>query len=144
MRFGELGWVEAARGGLVGNADVYIPLGARAGYLPVELKGWDANLRLGDSRRGYVQFVARPSQRRFHRLAALTGLRTAFLAVLPDGNVVTIPNWRMPPNGTWMNTLVTRIGKAKLESLRALYLSESFWEDGKVETMDAIKKLEEV
>jgi hypothetical protein len=142
-RFGELIWVEAARGGTVGAPDVNLPLGVGHGYLPVELKAWETNA--GDMlRRGYVQFVARPSQRHFHRLAALSGNRTAFLAVLSDGSAVTIPNWRMPPNGTWMNTLVTRIGKASLESLRELYRTESFWEDGRKETMEAIRKLEDV
>ncbi len=128
--FGALCWVEAARGGSVGAPDVFLPLGGPSGYLPLELKGWKTQHVRPPI--GRVQFYARPSQRRFHRLAALAGQRTAFLAVLPTGDVVTIPNWRMPMNGTWMHEHVTRLGSiVRLHALRELYLSDRFWEEGR-------------
>ncbi|SRR5216683_4741258 len=92
---GELAWVEAASGGTVGLPDVFIPLGLRHGYMPVELKWWEVG-RVGTYLAGSVKMTARPAQIRFHRLAAEAKQRSAFLALLSLGDIVLLPGNRFP------------------------------------------------
>lgn len=118
--FGEAAWVEFARGGSVGIADVFLPLGGKRGYCPVELKWWNI---LKDGR---VDFYARPAQLRFHRLASLAGQRTAFVAMLSSGDVVALPggacrwDWR---DGMKLLRFVPGLGSG----LKNLLCDETFW-----------------
>lgn len=115
MVYGELVWVEHAAGGTVGAPDVFVPLGAR-GYLPVELKGWEVGVHSG-----LPLYTARPSQRRFHSLAGIAGQRTAFLAILPSGKVVTCPGH---PFGL---DAYVEVVNGRLGCIREIYNSDKFW-----------------
>jgi hypothetical protein len=102
--FGEgLQWVEAARGGTVGQPDVLMP--TKFGKLPVELKFWSR------TRKG-IRAEIRPTQRRFHILEARAGRRTAFIVGLQanekDLSLFAFPGHRAPlePYGKlWLSAL---------------------------------------
>lgn len=125
---GELCWVEAARGGTVGAPDVFVPLGLRRGYLPLELKWWEML-------NGNVEYRVRPAQRRFHRLAAEARQRTAFLARLSTGELVLLPGERLPPTSGDADDLAKKFKEAwswttvlaDIVYLRAMLLDEKFW-----------------
>lgn len=118
---GELIWVEAARGGSVGAPDVFIPLGTKRGYLPLELKWWNIH-------GGLIEFSARPSQRRFHRLAYDAGQRTAFMAMLSTGDIVLLPGSKMPrvTDLDLMNVEMFRFLPG-IEKLKEMLCDETFW-----------------
>lgn len=118
---GELIWVEAARGGSVGAPDVFVPLGTKRGYLPLELKWWNV---VG----GMVDFAARPSQRRFHRLAYDAGQRTAFMAMLSTGDIVLLPGSKIP-RGEEFTVMAIEWFRflPGIEKLREALIDEAFW-----------------
>jgi len=101
---GELAWVEAASGGTVGIADVFVPLDLRHGYMPVELKWW----KVAKSFEGndYVSMTARPAQIRFHRLAAEAKQRTAFLVLLSNDRIALLPGNKFPGDGLHGNDTI--------------------------------------
>lgn len=120
---GELIWVEAARGGTVGAPDVFVPLGRRRGYLPLELKWWDVM-------DGKVIFAARPSQKRFHILAHEAKQRSAFMARLATGDLVLLPGHAMVRDSgvieqrtamDWLRFV------PDIKTLRDALLDETFW-----------------
>lgn len=118
-RWGDLVWVEAARGGTSGAPDVFVPI-ASLGYVPVELKDWEAPPR------GVVRFKARPAQRRFHRRAAISGHRTAFLArvgtrimALRGASLPVEERPKVPPTMTPLENAA---------QLRRLFHSDLFWD----------------
>ncbi len=87
-----LSWTEPARGGSVGLPDVTIPLlKFEGGDIPLELKR-------GIWKRKGLFVEVRPSQIRYHRLAAERGVLTAFLIVdnSDDGCVFLLPGWKPP------------------------------------------------
>lgn len=115
-------WIEAARGGSVGAPDVFLPLDGKDCWLPVELKCWDGD---GGNR---IEFSARPSQRRFHLLAAQARKRTAFLALVRgDGlHYVTLPGEFMPRNG-WRVCPRALVPVESVQELAKVYNSDKFW-----------------
>lgn len=119
----ELLWIEAARGGTVGNPDIVWPVVSQRLFLPVELKAWE--VREVDNF-GAVVFRARPAQRRLHRLIAQAGMRSAFLALLEDGNIVALPG-RMLPNVELPKDPPKLTYVKRIEALGELWIDEKFW-----------------
>lgn len=121
-KFGELIWVEHARGGTVGAPDVMVPLGGKNGYCPVELKWWEV------LEGGIIAMTARPAQKRFHLLAWRAGQRSAYLAELSSGDYVLLPGHRLE-----LETVIERIENRRwmqflqLRNLKSLLLDENFW-----------------
>lgn len=118
--FGEAAWVEFAHGGSVGCPDVFLPLGAKRGYCPVELKWWEV------LKGGRVSFYARPAQLRFHRLAFEAGQRTAFVAQLSSGDIVVLPGGAC--RWDWRDAMsALRFVPGLGSGLKKTLLDESFW-----------------
>lgn len=122
---GELVWVEAAHGGTVGAPDVFVPVGMKRGYLPLELKWWKAYDDL-------IEFSVRPSQLRFHRLAYEAGQRTAFLALLSDERIVLMAGSKLGARDIHglINISMMRV-LPRIEDLRDALCDEKLWR-GKV------------
>lgn len=90
-------WVEPARGGTVGNADVYCPtaLDVPGGWrclVPVELKHWERRRHGG---RRMVFFEVRPAQVRFHKMMRANRIKTAFLGLV-EGEVFFLEATQVP------------------------------------------------
>lgn len=124
---GALAWVEHARGGTEGNPDVFVPLGGKRGYCPVELKWWRVGFA-GEVGTGMIEFKARPAQIRFHRMAYDVGDRTAFLAMLSTGDIVLLAGSKMPKRDElkWLSPAMFKFLQG-VEGLRAALLDEEFW-----------------
>lgn len=121
--FGLLAWVEAARGGTFGNADVFLPV-RDGGFVALELKHWHVDLL------GRVAFTARPAQRRFHRMNREAGNRTAFLASTEHGKIVLLrgdrlPADRYPPEEPKIDLLSPLI---LAQTLRAILGDGEYWQ----------------
>lgn len=114
-------WVEAADGGTDGGADVLLPFLPSRMYIPVELKKW-----LVSTRNGSIEFTCRPSQFRFHRLAANAGMRTAFVAILEHSlKMVALPGAFMPAPGSHAQPKVREFGD--VNELVGIFEDASFW-----------------
>lgn len=129
-KFGELCWVEHARGGTEGNADVFVPLGEQHGYCPVELKWWEVG---GGNLNGIILMTARPAQKRFHILARRVRMRTAYLALLSSGDYVMLPGWLLQDEylSGRMAAMVYARFIPGIEVVRETLLDEGFWKGKK-------------
>lgn len=124
-------WHEPARGGSVGVPDVELPMSF--GLLPIELKFWERTVK-------GLRCEVRPSQRRYHRLAALAGRRTAFLVLSshPKNNqfeVSAFPGFAVPmipyPSPPILMTHINFEKASKVFSREQIVMileSKFFWE----------------
>lgn len=121
-KHGELIWQEAAHGGTDGAPDVWVPLGVKRGYCPLELKWWEVR------KDKLIAMTARPAQKRFHFLAWKAKQRTAYLAELSSGDYVMIPGWVLQLEdlpGLLAARVWTRF--VQLDLVRETLLDEKFW-----------------
>jgi hypothetical protein len=100
-------------------------------WCPVELKAWP-----GGQSEALVSFSARPAQRRLARRAALQRLPWAFLAILGDGTLISLPGGGFPCD---KSTVVDVWRVEGVPQWRSLLGSDRFWEghrDAVVRTVD--------
>ena len=121
-RWGPLVWVEAARGGTDGAADVFVPIGQ--GYVPLELKVWEY------STKGFCMGQMRPSQKRLHRLMGKKGLRSAILVATSKQEILVGVGLLIASfNRENQTRILLRNPVSSVEELYGKLNQEKFWKD---------------